>query len=74
MMNVAAFNNPRLLQLISMFQLQMMSVSVRRKLLYEGILLMLGMCEILNGFSKLTAIIKFVLDRCKTWSVALRDS
>jgi hypothetical protein len=34
-------------------------VSVKKKLLDEGVLLMPGMCEILYGFSKLTARIKF---------------
>jgi hypothetical protein len=42
-------------------------VSVKKKLLDEGFLLMLGMCEILYGFGEL-------LCKCETWSVALRDS
>jgi hypothetical protein len=33
-------------------------VSVKKKLLDEGLLLMLGMCEILCGFSELTTRIK----------------
>jgi hypothetical protein len=36
-------------------------VSVKEKLLDEVLLLMLDMCEILYGFSKLTARIKFAI-------------
>jgi hypothetical protein len=61
MTNTAAFNNLRLLQLISMFQPQMMSVSVRNKLLYEALRLMLGICKISDGFRNSKNLICFYI-------------